>query len=123
MLFKIATEYQECRTFFSWSQYNPRIKGFLIKHVNEGKRSRLLGRLLKLIGLTPGLPDYQLLLSNKNWNGLFIEMKTVDEKGKKQPINQVNFIKKLISKGYYATFAFGADEAIKITENYLNDKI
>ncbi len=118
-----SPEYDDCIAFYEWTQYQQRLKGLVIKHVNEGKRSFILGKLLKAIGLSKGLPDYQILLPNKHWHGLFIEMKTKKEKNRKQKIEQIEFIEKLIKTGYYATFSYGWEEAMDIVNKYLKDEI
>ena len=121
--YKTSSEYQECRAYFEWAQYHPTIKEYLIHHVNEGKRSRIMGNLLKLIGMRKGIPDYQLPLSNNNWHGFWIEMKTVDEHNKKQKKEQIDWINRLLLVKQYATFAFGCDDAIRLTLAYINNKI
>lgn len=119
----VANEYQECRTYWEWSQLNPLIKNHLVHHVNEGKRSIVTGHRLKIIGMSKGLPDYQLFIPNLKYHGLLIEMKSKCQKGKKQKKEQTEWIDRLIINGYFATFAFGADEAIKITTDYLQNKL
>lgn len=116
-------EYHDCRRFYEWACWQPMLKEYLIKHVNEGKRSVVMGRLLKLIGMRTGLLDYQLLLPNKNWNGLWLEMKTTDERGKKKRDSQDEWIARLLKIKHYATYAYGSDEAIQIVKDYLTDKI
>lgn len=116
-------EYDDCLTFYMWTQYQQKLKGKVIKHVNEGKRTKIGGMMLKKIGLTKGLPDYQILLPNENWHGLFIEMKTKEQKNKKMPQEQSDFINMLIENRYYGTFAYGWEEAINIVLNYMDDKL
>lgn len=116
-------EYDDCLLFYEWTQYQPKLKGLVIKHVNEGKRSFVLGYLLVAIGLCKGLPDYQILVSNKKWHSLFIEMKTKKEKNIKQKNDQIEFIDKLIKSGYYATFAYGWEDAMDVVNRYLKDEI
>jgi hypothetical protein len=119
----LPTEYQECRAYFAWAQTQSLLQEYLIKHVNEGKRSKIGGYLLKLIGLRKGLPDYQLPIANNKWRGLWIEMKTQDEFNKKQKEEQIAWMDKLRAINHYATFAFGANHAIQLTLDYLNDKL
>lgn len=118
-----TTEYQECKIFFAWASYHPLLREYLVHHANEGKRSLQSGFLLKQIGLSPGLPDYQLMISNEKYHCLWLEMKTKEKKKHKMPANQVAWINRLLKCGHYATFCFGADEAIKITTDYLNNKL
>lgn len=118
-----VTEYKDCLAFFKWTQLNQKLKGKVVKHVNEGKRTIIGGRLLKMIGLTKGLPDYQVLISNKNWHGLFIEMKTLEMKNRKLPLEQLDFIESLKESGYHGTIAYGWEHAVKIVKDYMDDKI
>jgi hypothetical protein len=118
-----VTEYHECKIFFEWASYHPLLREYLVHHANEGKRTAVSGFYLKQIGLSPGFPDYQVMISNNKYHGLFIEMKTKEKKNHKMPENQVEWIDRLLKAGHYATFCFGADEAIKITTDYLNNKL
>lgn len=122
-IWNVPTEYDECRTYFEWAQLQPMVRDYLIKNVNEGKRSFYSGKRLKAIGLRRGLPDYHLPISNANWHGLWLEMKRIDGKTKTKDYDQVLWIKRLIAAKQYATFCYGAEEAIRITNDYLNNKI
>lgn len=117
------SEYQECCAYYEWAQYHPIVREYLIHHVNEGKRSIVSGKRLKLIGMRKGLPDYQLPIANQNWHGLWLEMKTPDQKTKKQKIEQIEWVNKLLLVKQYACFAFGCDHAINLTLEYLNNKM
>jgi hypothetical protein len=119
----IATEYRECEAFYSWAQLNPILKEMLIHHVNEGKRTRFNGYKLKMIGMRKGVLDYQLPVPNKRWCGLWLEMKTTDKRYQTQPVEQKEWIEKLLKYKHYATFAFGWEDAARITTAYLEDKI
>lgn len=116
-------EYQECKAYYEWACLHPILREYLVKHVNEGKRSKLQGLYLNLIGLKKGLPDYQFPVPNGKYIGLWIEMKTRDEANKKQKIEQINWLKKLQAKGHYATFCFGCEDAIKVTQDYLANRL
>lgn len=116
-------EYQECKAFFEWACLNPKLREFLIKHVNEGKRSKLGGWFLQLIGLRKGLPDYQFPVRNNKFIGLWIEMKTRDEVNRAQKKEQIDWLKKLQDEGHYATFCFGCDHAIQVVTDYLQNRL
>lgn len=118
---KVLSEYHECLAYFKWAQSYPIVKDYLIKHVNEAPRTMLQAHYLTLIGLRRGLPDYQLPISNKNWKGFWLEMKTL--KGHRLREDQVSWIRKLKEIGQYADFSYGAEDAIKKTIDYLEDKI
>ena len=123
MYVNLPNEYQECRTYWEWAQHHPILANYLIKHVNEGKRSKILGHLLNLIGMRKGLPDYQLPISNDTYHGLWLEVKTQDERDKKQKKEQVDWLEKLRKAGHYANFAYGCDDAIQQTLDYLNNRV
>lgn len=114
------SEYDECKTFYEWTQWHPLLKGNVIKIVNEGRRSLHEGKKLKAIGLMKGVPDYCIAVSNNNWHSLWIEMKRVGD-NKKHSKEQVEWIDRLLKLGHYATFIAGCDEAIQVTTDYLNN--
>lgn len=122
-LLKVATEYQECKAFWEWAQTNEIIAEYLIKHVNEGKRSYISAKFLKLIGMRKGLPDYQLPIPNKKFIGLWIEMKRTNQRNRKKDSEQVQWQDRLLNMGHCAIFAYGWEDAAQITLDYLNNKI
>lgn len=122
-LIKVATEYQECKAFWKWAQTKPILADYLIKHVNEGKRSYVAAKYLHLIGMRKGLPDYQLPIPNKKFHGLWLEMKRVNQKNRKKGIEQLEWQSRLLEMGHCAMFAYGAEDAAKIILDYLSNKI
>ena len=59
-------------------------------------------------------------LPNKKYHGLFIEMKY----GKNKPTeNQKKWIDYLNGVGYLACVCYGADEAIKLINEYIEERI
>lgn len=123
MKWKSPAEYKECLAYFKWCCMNPILKEYLIKNVNEGKRSAASGYFLNLIGMRAGIPDYHLPYSNKKYHGLWIEMKKADGKNKKKDKNQEEWIEKLLKIGHYASYAYGWEDASLITVKYLNDSL
>jgi hypothetical protein len=119
----IVSEYEECKTFMDWVNLNPALAQFMIKNTNEGQYTPWFVKALIRIGMRPGLPDYHLPLKNDRFMGLWIEMKRKDEQDKKKKAEQDAWIARLNKIGHYATYAYGADEAIRITNQYLNNKI
>ncbi len=76
------------------------------------------------------IPDLQILEPNKNWHGLFLELKkeTPYKKTGGLKASQNNHLelqeasmKLLRQKGYMACFCWSFDNAIEIIENYLKD--
>lgn len=108
---------------WEYAQYHPMLKEFLIKNVNEGKRSKITGYRLKLIGMRAGLPDYHYPVPNKKYHGLWLEIKRKNQKNSKKNKLQEAWIAKLLKIGHYATYAYGCDDAIKIYTDYVNNKL
>jgi hypothetical protein len=117
----IPTEYQECKAFWEYAQLIPMLREYLIKHVNEGKRSAIGGKLLKGIGMRPGLPDYQYPVANEKFTNLWLEMKRIDGREKPKDPRQDEWIDKLNKIGHYASYAYGASDAISIYERYVKN--
>jgi len=82
---------------------------------------------MKAEGKQKGYPDLIIDVANKYYHGLRIEMKqrprTLKTKMSiahtKTSDEQLKWLDKLNSNGYYAVVCYGADEAIKVIENYL----
>lgn len=119
----IASEYEECKAFWNYCQQVLHLGKTLIKHANEDRRDAWFAKALVAIGLTHGVCDYQYLVSNGKYHTLWIEMKRIDERGKKTRAEQDDFIEMLKRHGHYATYAYGCDEAIKIYTDYVNNKL
>jgi hypothetical protein len=90
-----------------------------------------IGILMKMKrsgGLQRSLPDIEIFYPNKGYHGLFIEMKKTGRQLKKKNgdwmddrlAEQANTILKLNNLGYFATFADGESDAIKIIDDYFN---
>lgn len=117
----IASEYQECLAYYQWTQLHPKLKGLVIHIPNEGLRSWRMGKKLKAIGLCKGVPDYFIPIANRKFHGLFIEMKKRYEG--KVTESQEEWASKLKVVEYFIGLAYGATEAIMMTQYYLNDMI
>jgi|ERR1700722_8378403 len=119
----IPTEFDECRWFYHWTQTIGKLKKKVIHHANEGKRAAHTGHRLKLIGLQPGLLDYQIIKANPLYHSLWIEMKTRDKKKHRKNPLQDAWIAELLSEGHYATYAYGWNDAANIVLDYLANKL
>lgn len=113
----IPTEHQECVALCDYYKHKPAIGSFLIKICNEGKRGWGYAKKLKNIGLKAGVPDYFLAIPTDQYSGMWIEMKRPG--GKPDSTRQDNWIKRLNEAGYFATYAFGCEDAITKIEHYL----
>ena len=99
-----------------WERYEPAL-GLMYHVPNEGKRQN--GAVLKAMGLRPGVPDVVLPYPSIHGHyGLYIEMKKRD-RSNGLSADQRQFIRLLHWAGYRAEVAYGADEAIRILEEYL----
>lgn len=113
------TEEQEHLKLMAWVAQQPTIARIFTHHANERKCHPWQGAKFKRLGVKAGYPDFTLLLPSSRYHGLAIELK---RKGKiKISPEQTFWINYLNSVGYSAHFAKGADEAIQIISNYLND--
>lgn len=76
-------------------------------------------------------PDLFIALPNKNYNGLFIEMKKTGTKlfnkqnnyASEHLQNQAFVIDRLNSMNYFATFAIGTEHAITIIDKYVHNQL
>jgi hypothetical protein len=88
-----------------------------IVHIpNEGKRSKSYGAKMKRAGLRKGFPDLFLPLARRGYHGFFIEMKF--DRGKASQ-SQIKWLKTLKGEGYATAVCYGADEAIKLINKYI----
>lgn len=116
-----VTEAEEQKALMQWAKWQegryPELK--MLMHIpNEGKRSKRYGAELKRMGLKAGFPDLGLLVPNKKYAGLFIELKA--DKTKSMTKEQKEWLEKLNSYGYKAVRCNGSEEAIQIIKKYLN---
>ena len=84
-----------------------------------GNRKFALISKYKKEGLTPGVSDLFVAHVNSTGAGLWLEMK---DRGKtKSSLSQVQreWMQDMIDAGYHATWAAGADEAMKIISAYM----
>lgn len=117
------TEYQECKIFYGWVRNHHILKNYLFHIPNEGKRGKVMGRLMAQIGLISGVPDYMLAYPSGGYHGLFIEMKRSNMKNKKIPENQSIWLERLKKVGYYCTVCYSGYEAIRVVTDYLSESV
>lgn len=82
---------------------------------NEGRRNRVTGWNLKLLGLSPGFPDlicFQSPPKFPNSKGLVIEMKRAKKSASRVSPEQKKWLSTLEQNGYICMVAYGAAEAI-----------
>lgn len=118
---KVLSEYQECCQFVQICSLYDDIFDNLVHIANQGDRSYAYFRALERMGFKSGFPDYFYFWPTARHHGLFIEMKTVDKK--KGTKSQDQMLARLRKRGYYATYAFGAEHAFQILKDYREGKL
>ena len=119
----IPTEDEEQMAVIDWAErmtpIYPALK--LLHHIpNGGKRSKAEAGRFRAMGVKSGVPDLFLPVPRGGFHGLWIEMKRT--KDGKLSENQKWWLKALNSLGYSAQVAYGAEQAIRQLEEYLNLK-
>lgn len=113
----MASEHEEQAALIKWFDITQRsLKGRLLAIPNGGQRHILVASKLKDEGVRRGVPDLFLPVKNRDYCGLFIEMKA--KKGKPTP-EQLEWIDYLNGAGYFALVCYGMDEAKMAILNYL----
>jgi hypothetical protein len=73
---------------------------------------------MKKMGYKRGCPDIIILEPNREYKGLFIELKCGGNKATKE---QNIWITELNKRGYLAKVCYGSDETIKLVTEYLKN--
>lgn len=116
---KISEGAHSCEYVKWFGMQYPNYADLLHHSPNEGRRNPRTGAYLKKMGMQRGWPDYSLMIPSGKFNGMFLEMKLPEERGKNLPPHQRSKLKKLSRMGYYCGVAYGASEAIELTKIYL----
>lgn len=116
------SEAQEQRAFFSYVGFKAN-QNSLYKNIfaipNGGSRNPLEAKNLKLQGVKAGVPDIAVMIPNKEYHGLFIEMKVGKNKTTEK---QDMMITNLRNVGYHCIVCYSSQEAIKELEEYLKNR-
>jgi len=123
----IPSENQEQRALVKWVKLQPKLREFIMKLDNEGKRTPGQGWNAKLMGLLPGASDLFLAYPSGGYCGCWIECKrnkkyTPSQMKTESWINQEIFQNNMKSVGFHAFFAFGLMDGINKILEYLDDK-
>lgn len=103
-----------------WNLQYPQYYGLLFAIPNGSQRNVITAVILKKEGVISGVSDLILLMPNKCYHGLCIEMKF----GKnKQSENQIIWQSKVIVQGYKYVVCYSFDSFMEIINNYLADKL
>jgi VRR-NUC domain len=112
-------EHKEQKTVIQWAVISEGVfpeLAMLFAIPNGGQRNVIVAAKLKAEGVKRGYPDLGLDVARGCYHGLRIEMKAPD--GDTKP-EQRDWLRNLTTQGYFATTAWGADEAVNIIKMYL----
>jgi hypothetical protein len=84
-----------------------------------GRIGAIRANYLKAEGMRPGVCDLMLPVARGKFHGAFFELKTLTGTLSK---NQEQFIARVEEQGYFAPVCWGADDAIKNLQWYLELK-
>ncbi len=106
---------------FDWIRMNPKLRYCSLHIPNEGKRSPVMGNILKRMGMRGGVSDIFIAYPTTKYHGLWIELKAKNAAGQynKPTIKQIVFIEDMRIMGYEAIVCNGADMAINVIMQYL----
>ncbi len=101
-----------------WARMHPKIGRMgLIKQTNEGRSSVIAGARMNAMGRVAGTVDLFLAIPNRQYHGFWIEMKAP---GKKPTQEQLEFLSKMLERGYQADWYDNWEKAKEDIEDYLN---
>jgi len=105
----------------NWFEYNfPEYADDFHHFANERKCTVMEGRKLKRMGVKKGVLDFHLAVPASGYHGLWIELKV--EKGKLSK-EQISFISRKNSRGYFAIAVWGFNAAKEVILTYLKKSI
>ena len=86
---------------------------------NGGKRGKREAHVFKLMGVVAGIPDVFIPIPNDTYHGLYIEFKT-DGGSVSKTQKEVHRI--ISGNGYAVHVCWSTEEAIEVTEAYLEKR-
>ena len=117
------TESQHQRALVEWWAWACKLYGLEPRHLmhipNEGKRSAVLGNIMRKEGLRRGVPDLFLAVPCGAFSGLWLEMKS---KTGKPTVDQLEYLRILEKSGYECHVCYGWQEAVQHVEAYLKPR-
>ena len=112
----VPTESQEQIAVIKWCDTQPLAK-YIFAIPNGANKSMASAAKFKREGLRSGYPDLGLDIARNGFHGLRIEMKRT--KGSVTSKEQLDWIDFLHEQGFACFVCRGADEAIRVIEEYL----
>ena len=122
---KYPTESWEQQKIFEWQRENidkiPELE-FLVASFNGVTTNIREANRMRMEGLNTGFPDIQLPIPNRDYSGLFIELKRVLAANPRKSKEQIKWINFLNDCGYLALFCYGHEQAISEIKAYIINK-
>lgn len=103
------------KTVIQWVRNQPKIKKLVLHFPNEGKRSARYGRVLKDMGLRPGVSDLFIAMPCRGFGGAWIELKSANGV---VSIHQKEFLEDMSEQNYFTAICWSIDEAIDTIKWY-----
>lgn len=114
---RLGPETREQIALFDWIRLRPDIEPYAWHVANERRTSISSGRLLKRMGVKPGVSDVMVAIPSGGYHGLFLELKA----GKGKPTEaQKNFLANVTLQGYLGICVTGFEAAKAAIESYLS---
>ena len=98
-----------------WVKLQPALSPYVLHFPNEGRRSPRYGKLLKDLGMRPGVSDLFITMARKGYIGAWVELKT--PKGVVSPA-QKDFLTDMEQQGYFTRVCRSIEEGIKTIDWY-----
>ena len=118
----VPLEIHECKALKQWARLHKNINPYLIHIPNEGRRTPVEGRNLKLAGLTAGVSDFFFALPAFPYHGLWIEMKRRGKFYKPPTQSQKQWLALMAKNGYQIAVSKGWEDARDIILRYLGER-
>lgn len=103
------------KTVIQWVRLQTKIKKLVLHFPNEGKRSARYGRILKDMGLRPGVSDLFIAMPCRGFGGAWIELKSANGV---VSIHQKEFLADMTEQNYFTAICRSIDETIKVIQWY-----
>ncbi len=112
----MKNEQIEQAKLFDWIRSVKELKSYCFHIANERQCTPMQGRILKRMGVRPGVSDVFVGVPRSTYNGMFLELKA----GTNVPTeSQENFMLDMASQGYYCVWAKGFEQAKQCIQDYL----
>lgn len=102
-------------TIMGWVRLQPELAKIIMHFPNEGKRTPRYGKLLKSMGMRPGVSDLFIAKSHGHYIGAWIELKTPTGK---LTMVQRQFLDDMVKQNYFCCVCRSIEETIEVIQWY-----